>query len=185
VRDRNESWLDAARLVSLGYLKRLREGRYTEDHWVVYDHEAGRFLSRRVKKSGEPKRTTGSIPPSVQDVLSSLYYVRTLDLQVGREYKLDVNTGENWPLVVKVHRRSMIRVPLGSFDCFVVEPVLRQPGIFIQKGKDLFVWMTSDKRKIPVHMEVEVFIGHVAANLVRIRQTPNASLGPAQQPQGR
>lgn len=171
VRDHNEAWLDAVTLRSLAYATHLREGNYQEDVFVLYDRANGRFVSRKVKKDGAAKESSGRIPPDVQDVLSALYYTRTLDLKVGGEYVVDVNTGENWPLLIKVLRPSTVQVPLGTFKCLVVQPVLRQQGIFIQKGHDMLIWMTDDSRKTPVHLEVEVFIGHISANLVRIQQS--------------
>jgi hypothetical protein len=173
VRDVNESWIDAEHLYSLGYLKHLREGRYAEDTYVLYDQAQGRFLSRQTRPDRDAVESTGTFPAGVQDVLSSLYYIRTRDLKPGEDIILDVNTGENWPLVVKIHRKETITVPLGTFNCIVAQPLLRKPGIFIQKGRNLYVWMTDDARKTPVHMTVELFIGHLSADLIRIQQKPD------------
>ena len=57
-------------------------------------------------------------------------------------------------------------MPAGTFDCFLVEPQLRTPGMFIAKGKKLQVWLTADDRHMPVRMRTEVFFGHVVADLV-------------------
>jgi hypothetical protein len=46
----------------------------------------------------------------------------------------------------------------------VVEPILRGPGVFTQKGR-LTVWLTDDARRMPVLMKSKVVIGHVAAVL--------------------
>ncbi|MBI1979160.1 MAG: DUF3108 domain-containing protein, partial [Elusimicrobia bacterium] len=57
----------------------------------------------------------------------------------------------------------------GKFDCFLVEPFIRERGLFIQKGKKLKVWLTADEKKIPVKMRAEVFIGHVSAELTEMK----------------
>ena len=170
VRDYNEAWFDAEHLHSLGYFKHLREGGYGEDTFVLYDHSTDTFHFHKERPDKPPKDVDGPIPPHVQDVLSAMYYTRTLDLKVGSEYVLDVNTGENWPMLVKVLRKATVKVPYGKFNCVVVQPVLRQQGIFIQKGHDMLIWMTDDARHMPVHVEVEVFIGHISGNLVRVAQ---------------
>jgi len=77
-----------------------------------------------------------------------------------------------YPLVVHVLKREKIKVPAGKFDCLVVEPFLRGPGIFISKGKKLVVWLTADERRIPVRMRSEVFIGHVSAELTDYDLSP-------------
>jgi hypothetical protein len=55
-------------------------------------------------------------------------------------------------------------VDAGTFDCLVVEPFLRYPGIFTQKGR-VRVWVTNDRYKIPVLVRSKVVIGDVSAVL--------------------
>ncbi|MBI4678485.1 MAG: DUF3108 domain-containing protein [Elusimicrobia bacterium] len=165
VRDLNLAWMDARSLSSLGYLKNLREGHFFRDEWVLFDHDSRRFLAKWAGRDGNFSVRQGTIPVPVQDILSSLYYVRTRELRVGAEIVLDVNTKDNWPLVVKVVKKEAVKVPAGKFETFLLEPALRREGIFIQKGKRLRVWVTADERKVPVLMKVEVFFGHITAAL--------------------
>jgi hypothetical protein len=165
VRDLNESWLDARTLTSLGYSKKLREGSYYRDVWVLYDRDAGTFLQRQTKKDGTFEIKTGTIPAQVQDVLSSIYYVRSQPLPEKGAVIVDVNTPENWPLVVKVTKREQVKVPAGSFPSVLVEPAMRREGLFIQKGKRLRLWLSDDPARRPLMMKVEVFFGHVTAVL--------------------
>lgn len=168
VRDVNESWLDAVELRSLAYAKQLREGRFFRDESVVYDYASKTYDARWFGRDGSYSVRSGTIPVSVQDILSSLYYVRSRDLVPGSDVVLDVNTKDNWPLVVRVVRKESIKTPAGRFDTILVEPALRQEGIFIQKGKKLQVWLTDDAKKAPVQMKVEVFFGHVTAKLAKM-----------------
>ncbi|HXT01557.1 MAG TPA: DUF3108 domain-containing protein [Elusimicrobiota bacterium] len=165
VRDLNESWLDARTLTSLGYSKKLREGGYYRDVWVLYDRDAGTFLQRQTRKDGTFEVKTGTIPAQVQDILSSVYYVRAHALPDGAQVVIDVNTPDNWPLVVKVTDREKVKVPAGTFPSVLVEPAMRREGLFIQKGKRLRLWLSDDPAKRPLMMKVEVFFGHVTAVL--------------------
>jgi hypothetical protein len=168
VRDLNESWIDAATLTSLGYSKKLREGHFVRDEWVSYDTVKREFLARWVGKDSNYSVKRGTIPATVQDILSAMYFVRAQKLEPGRDITLDVNTKNNWPLVVRVVKREKVKTPAGTFNTVLVEPGLRQEGLFIQKGKKLQVWLTDDDRKIPVQMKVEVFFGHVSAKLSKM-----------------
>ncbi|MEK7383804.1 MAG: DUF3108 domain-containing protein [Elusimicrobiota bacterium] len=165
VRDLNESWLDARTLTSLGYSKKLREGRFFRDEWVLYDRDAGTFVARRTDRNGRFEVSTGTIPGQVQDILSSVYFVRSQDLKDGGRVVVDVNTPENWPLVVKVTAHEKIKVPAGEFPSILVEPAMRHEGLFVQKGKRLRLWLSDDAAKRPLMMKVEVFFGHVTAVL--------------------
>jgi hypothetical protein len=157
VRDHFESFMDTTRLVSLYYEKHLREGDYRKDESVKFDQKA----HLAVYKDREIP-----VPPRTQDVLSALYYVRTLPLETGQSFAVSNHTnGKNYPLVVKVLRRERINVEAGSFDCIVVEPLLRSAGLFKHKGR-LTVWLTDDKYRMPVLMESKVVIGAISAVLV-------------------
>jgi hypothetical protein len=109
VRDLNEAWLDARTLTSLGYSKKLREGHFFRDEWVLYDRDAGTFTARRTNRDGSFAVRAGTIPASVQDILSSIYYTRAQELPEGGSVVVDVNTPDNWPLGEGPRRQ----VPLG------------------------------------------------------------------------
>lgn len=166
VRDLNESWMDAKTLTSLGYSKKLREGHYFRDEWVLF--QDGKWLSKSAGRDGNFTVTTGTNPVLVQDVLSSMYFLRGKELKPGTEVVLDVNTRQNWPLVVRVLKKERVKTPAGRFDAFVVEPAMRQEGIFIQKGKSLQIWLTDDPKHVPVMMKVEVFFGSITARLAKM-----------------
>jgi hypothetical protein len=168
VRDINESWIDARDLTSLGYSKKLREGHFFRDEWVLYDKPAGKFLSKKTNRDGTFAWSAGTIPVQVQDILSSVTFVRSRQLAPGDEVSINVNTKQTWPLVVRVLRRETVKTGAGTFPCLVVEPALRDEGIFIQKGRKLQLWLTDDERKVPVLMRVEVFFGHVTARLSKM-----------------
>jgi hypothetical protein len=160
VHDRYESFMDTTRLVSLRYEKHLREGKYKKDEAVRFDHEAHLAIY---------KSKTVPISPMTQDVLSALYYVRTLPLEIGKPIAVANHTdGKNYPILVKILRKERVTVEAGTFDCVVVEPMLQSGGVFQQKGK-LTVWLTDDKYRIPVLMKSKVVIGSVAAVLKSYR----------------
>jgi hypothetical protein len=70
--------------------------------------------------------------------------------------------------VVKVLGKERVKVEAGTFDCMIVEPFLRYPGIFKQKGR-VKVWVTDDRYHIPVLVKSKVAIGEVSAVLKEFR----------------
>jgi len=168
VRDHNESWMDVKLLRSMGYSRNIREGGYRLQDWVTYDYEKLKFFASEKERKGDITTKDGEIPGSVQDILSCLYYARTQPMEVGKEIVFDVNTTKNWPLVVKVLEKDTVSVPAGEFECFVVEPMMREKGLFVQKGRSMKVWVTADERRIPVMMKAEIAVGHITAKLERI-----------------
>lgn len=156
VDDRVESLMDVYGLFSLHFEKHLREGKYRADKYVDFDQEQHLAFA-----DGD----TIPIQEYVQDALSSLYYVRTLNLKVGNSVFVENHSDKkNYSLEVKVLKREKIRVPAGEFDCLKIEPMLRASGIFKHKGK-LTVWLTNDRFKIPVLMKSKVAVGSIASKL--------------------
>jgi hypothetical protein len=159
VRDRVDSFIDMEGIFSRRYEKHLREGRYSFDELVDI------YQDRLLAVSTKEKRAFVEIPLYVQDILSSLYYIRTFDLKVGKKETFEVLAdGKVYPLVVLVHGKEKITVEAGTFNCFLVEPLMKSEGVFSQKGK-LLVWLTDDKSKMPVKMASKITIGNIAANL--------------------
>ena len=161
VRDEVVSYMDKDGLYTWGFEKHLREGNYRSDRYVDYDQVHGWAVTN--------KKDSLRIPPCVQDILTTFYYIRTRKLEVGKSYFVD-NHADNklYPLEVKVHKKERIKVKAGTFDCIVVEPILRASGIFKSKGR-LLVWLTDDERKIPVQMKSKILIGYITAELKKIQ----------------
>jgi hypothetical protein len=166
VRDLNESWIDAKAFASLGYAKSLREGRFFREEWVLFDD--GKWIGKWAGRDLNYSVAAGTAPVGVHDILSSLYYLRGKDLAVGKDIVLDVNTRQNWALVVRVIKKENVKTPAGRFDALLVEPTLRHEGLFIQKGNRLRIWLSDDAKRVPVMMKVDVFFGSITARLSKM-----------------
>jgi len=167
VRDVAESFLDVRELVTRRFEKRLREGDYRAHDLVLFDHD------RHVAYYPDKHRAV-PISLDAQDVLSSLYFVRMMDLDVGKSVYIENHADKkNYPLEIKVLRRERVSVPAGRFDCLVVEPIMRSSGIFRHEGT-LQVWLTDDEVHLPVLMRSKVFIGSISAELTEYRLSDNS-----------
>jgi len=159
VDDKVESFMDVHGLYSLRYDKHLREGKFRADISMIFDQENHLAIYNNGKDTIE-------VAEYAQDVLSAFYFVRTQQLTVGRSIFVDNHTDKkNYPLEVKVLRRERVKVEAGEFDCVVVEPILKTPGIFKQKGS-LTIWLTDDEVKMPVLMKSKVIIGSISTELI-------------------
>ena len=162
VRDVAESYLDTRELIPRRFEKRLREGDFRAHDIVLFDHDRHVAIY--------PKRGDRLVPISVgaQDILSSLYYVRMMDLTVGRSTFIDNHADKkNYALEIKVLRKERVKVPVGRFDCLVVEPVMRGAGLFSHQGR-LTVWLTDDAARIPVLMKSKIMVGSISAVLTDV-----------------
>ena len=75
-----------------------------------------------------------------------------------------------------VHDRETVEVGAGTFDCFAIEPVIREGGIFTAKGR-LTIWVSADDRRIPVKMRTKVVVGSITASLQEYHLGESAARG--------
>jgi hypothetical protein len=156
VRDRLDAWIDLEGIFPWKLEKHIREGRYSADRYAFFDQVNQRVISGK---------DTLEVSQFIQEVLCSFYYVRTRTLKVGDAFDVDTwGDGKIYPLRVLIHRKERVKVPAGTFDCIVVEPVLRSEGIFKHQGK-MLIWMTDDERKLPVQMKSKIPIGSISCRL--------------------
>jgi len=161
VRDRAESYIDAESLYTRRFVKHLREGGYKKDLDVRFDQET--------RKAAYDDGASMDVPARVHDVLSAFYYVRTQPLPNGATLLLPTHDNKkSYDMEVKVHRRERVQVPAGTFDCVVVEPMLKSEGVFKSKGS-ILVWLSDDERRIPVLVRSKVPVGSISVSLTDMR----------------
>ncbi|MFC1529006.1 DUF3108 domain-containing protein [Candidatus Latescibacterota bacterium] len=159
VRDKVTTYIDVNGLFSRRFEKILREGNYKSDRVVDF------YPDRLIALNTTNKHSLREIPLYVQDVLSALYYIRTINLEGGGSKFVEVYAdGKVYLLRIIIHGKEKITVPAGTFECLKIEPILQSEGIFKQKGK-LTIWLTDDTYKIPAKMESKVLIGSISSIL--------------------
>ena len=157
VRDKVVSYVDRDQLFSRYFMKRLREGTYEKTVEIEFDHAAGKAVYHDGREF--------DVPAGVHDVLSAFYFVRTLDLAVGKDVFFSAHSSrKTYDMRVIVHRQEAVETDLGTFDCFVIQPVMEGEGLFKHEG-DLMIYLTADARRIPVLMRTKLPVGSIDANL--------------------
>jgi hypothetical protein len=65
---------------------------------------------------------------------------------------------------VKFLGYQQIEVPAGTFNCIIIEPMIKEGGLFKSEGR-ILIWMTNDERRIPVRVSTKVVIGSIDTDL--------------------
>ncbi len=160
------------------YTKDAREGWKPSRKVVVrFDPEAG--IAAYARSDG--KRKTLRVPPGVQDPLSVFFAYRTRPVPDDGEVRFDITDGKKVVAGrVRVLGREEVRTPAGTFSAVKVEPIIRGIGGIFKKssGARIFVWLTDDRRRMPVKLESEVVVGSFTAELVSVR-APRPGPAPA------
>ncbi len=155
VRDRYETYIDVKGLFPWRFEQHIREGSFTKDFSAFFDQR---------KNKAKTSEGEYEVPDDVHDIVSAFYFARTLDysnMKVGDKIRLqNFYNDKVYDLDVKFHGREIIESPAGKFKCVVVEPLVKEGGLFKHDG-DIFVWLTDDDLKIPVRVRTKIIIGHV------------------------
>ncbi|OGR75486.1 MAG: hypothetical protein A2X32_13300 [Elusimicrobia bacterium GWC2_64_44] len=168
VADRNDAWMDAQDLTSYGYYKKIQEGGHFFNEWVIFDGPGKRYYGRKMNKKRQPADFEGPLDGPVNDVLSALYRIRTMQIGPGQTVEFAVNTKRNWRISIRSKKSEKISTPYGKKKCMLFEPMAGEEGIFVAKaGKRMLVWITEDELRLPMLLKAEIFIGSVTAKLVR------------------
>ena len=159
VRDRYETYIDVEGLFPWRFEQHIREGGYTRDFSAFFDQRKG------IAKTSEGEY---EIPKYVNDIMSAFYYARTFDysnmkvndlMHLQNFYKDKV-----YDLDVRYLGKETIDVPAGKFDCIIVEPLVKEGGLFKHEG-NIIIWLTDDELKLPVKVRTKIIVGYVEAKL--------------------
>jgi hypothetical protein len=145
VDDAYESWMDVETLNSLRFEQNLFEGgkRRVRNYDIFPD---------RAMFHQEGKEERKSVADPLDDA-SFFFFVRTIPLEVGKEYVFEkyYNPDAN-PVVIKVLRRDTITVPAGRFPAIVLQPTIKTGGLFSENGH-AEIWLSDDEHRILLKME--------------------------------
>ncbi|MEK9136886.1 MAG: DUF3108 domain-containing protein [Bacteroidota bacterium] len=159
VEDRYLTFIDVETIAPLKFEQHIREGSYRRDFIAEFDQV------QHVAKTTEGQY---EIPEYVHDIMSAFYYARLLDystLKVGEGPTLhNFYKDKSHELKVKFLGRQELETEAGTFKTLVVEPLVREGGLFKTEGR-IVIWLTDDERKIPVRVNTKVVIGSIDTEL--------------------
>jgi hypothetical protein len=167
VNDVYESWMDAETLSSLRFVQELEEGGKDIDRRFEIYPERSIFI----QTSKKPQKEEASVSEPLDDG-SFLYFLRTIPLEVGKTY--DFNRyfrPDRNPVRIRVLRKERVKVPAGTFDAIVVQPVIKTKGIFSENGH-AEVWLSDDDRHIMLQLKSKLSFGSLNLYLNKYVPSP-------------
>jgi len=184
VRDYYDAWIDPAEFRTHEFRRYIYEGGYTLLNTIRYDHSQKIAVSN-TKSNNNPQRTdTLRIRNCSFDMLTAIYYVRTLDfgkMLTGTKHQVSVLIDDAYyDIYIRALGRETVEAADGKrYRCIKGAAKMVQFTIF--KGdEDVLVWVTDDANKIPVYVEAKIIVGTIKAYLKTARGTraPLASVNP-------
>ncbi|NOZ23954.1 MAG: DUF3108 domain-containing protein [Planctomycetes bacterium] len=150
-----------------------QENEHRTKHVVLFDRVAKVALCVREKLD---KNITDKIKLSYQfgfDPISLSYFLRGFDWKVGDVRRVElIEDNDKYLFTMKAVAKERITVAAGTFDAIKLEPTIKKLTGRKRKGggkiKKANIWVTDDKRHIPIKLKSKVFIGHIYGDLIKL-----------------
>jgi len=134
------------------------EGSRRHETKVTFDAETHKasYLERDLAKNTVLASQESDIPECVHDVIGGVYFLRTLNLEPGQSTEVPVSDGKKTVMArVEAQQREDVTVPDASYKTIRYEVFLFNNVLF-RRSAHLHVWLTDDRRKLPVQVQVRL-----------------------------
>ena len=171
VRDRIDAYMSHEMTCSIRYKKDQHEGKRIRNELVEFDWKRNKAQYSNFNEKRQPI----DILPGTFDPLSAFYYVRLVDLNENSIVERPVTDGKKCVIgQLTVIRREQVKIASGTYDTYLIEPDLKHVGGVFEKSKDakIQIWITADKRRIPVKLKSKVIVGSFVGELVSAEYSP-------------
>jgi hypothetical protein len=169
VRNTSTSWIAADVSRSFEYNADQQEGDRERNTTAFFDYETNR--ARYVNNETGEERDPVDILPGSFDPLGIVFFVRSLDFEVGDKLVIPTSNGKEFfftivHVVDKVKRKFLI----GKREAYVLEPDIKDIGGVFKKSPDgkIRFYFSADEEKLPLRMESEVAVGSFWAELSEV-----------------
>ena len=188
-----EAWIETNKVVDLVYRMRdymlervsvasLRardiyqvqhENKRANEYTITFDEGSNKVVSTKKNQKGTETREFIANDPF--GPISGAMMALSQPLAPGDHLLFDVFSGTNrYVFSFDVDGKEKVQVPVGTFEALKVTPgvVYLSNGKLRSQARGMTIWISADKRHLPLRMEAATFIGTVRADLVQIDGPP-------------
>ena len=168
-----ETYVDYEKLVPYSHVVQTRETNQIKDSKSFFNWEENEAIfweKKLTDKSKQPKveKSTWELKPYAQNVISSIFYIRTFAYKDDKPYPFRVaDEGKNIIFTSQVVDRETLKTKAGTFKTIKIKPKFTVNGTFKPVG-DIFLWMTDDHRKLIVRIEAKIKIGSIVGEAEKV-----------------
>lgn len=166
VNDNYETFMHQTNGKPLRFIRQIDEGGHTRDLLVDFDHKNGKAHVFNRKRN---ERNAYDIPPNVQDMISSFYYLRNnldvANLQPGEMHGIKMFIDdENFDFQLKFLGREVVKTKLGNIAALKFQPYVLAGRVFKEK-EGLTIWVSDDKNRMPLKIKADLAVGSLDADI--------------------
>jgi hypothetical protein len=171
--DNYETYFTKNSMQPYRFIRKIDEGGYTKDKEILFDFQNNSATVIDHKKN---KKKSFEIHDNVQDMLSSLYYLRTIDfsdLKEGAIINIDMFLdNEVYKLHLILKAREIIKFNKKRIKTLVLQPTVQEGRIF-KSDESVTFWISDDLNKIPLKIKASILVGSIKAELIEYKGLAN------------
>jgi len=156
------------------FIRKINEGGYIKNKEIYFDFQ------KHQAKVIDYKHNTKKyffIQNDVQDMLSSLFYLRSLDLsnlKTNDIITLNMFYDEQMNKIkLRYSGKEIIQTKFGKVKTLIFKPMVQSGRIF-KDEETVTIWITDDKNKIPIKIKAAILVGSVKAELIEYKGLANS-----------
>jgi hypothetical protein len=169
IRDLYESYVNPKTIKPYLYNREIDEGghyKYVKYNFDYNNRTVKALLRRKSKnfKSGFWDQSfNNKFSNNTRDIISTLYYLRTLDIKKAPIGASDTFTvlfdNKEVKCSFKLLAKETINTAIGSKLCYKLAINVNGKSIF-KGNNDNLIWLTADENKIPVYAKFKIAVGN-------------------------
>src|SRR5215207_8040802 len=152
------------------------QGKRLRTSETVFDAEAKKveYTERDPNNAGQPARViTAALEGPTQDIVSAVYFLRTLDLTPGKSFIIPISdSGRVYQVPARVvTEKKKMKSIVGKVSVVRIDVELFGPGRPVEEGKGkMSIWVTDDERHVPVKARLSHDMGQLDITLKSIQR---------------
>ena len=177
VRDRYESWVNPDNFLPVYFERDVNEGGYEIDISYIFKRDLNVAYSTHKSSKRPLTRDTIEITPCTFDVLSVIYYTRSIDFENAVKEQvfpvkilLDGKLENTYFRYLGIEKKKIRG--LATFECIKFTVNVIEGSVF-EGGEIMTIWVTNDKNKMPVFIETPIIVGSVQIKLIDMENLRN------------
>ena len=165
VRDTYQTYFYKESMLPYHFIRKINEGGYKKNREILFDRDNNKATVKDYKRKTEKNFT---IKPSVQDMLSTVYFIRNRDLSTVKkndEIELDMFfDDENYKFKVRCLGREITKTRFGKVKTIMFRPIVQSGRVF-KEQESVTVWISDDQNKVPLRIKASLAVGSLRADL--------------------
>lgn len=165
VKDDYQTYMYKESMLPYRFIRKIDEGGYTKDEEILFNHEKNEAIVKNYKHNTVKKHPIGD---DIQDLLSSLYYLRNQNLtkiKVNDEIEIKMFIDKevtDFKLIFL--GKETIRTKFGKVNSLKFRPMVKAGRVF-REQEGLTIWISDDENKIPLLIKASLAVGSLRADL--------------------